>query len=154
MCVHWTIPCKWLLYSTCVMLSSVWSFPASLSVDGAEDGVGQLARTLQSCLELSEPVQQIQLVKKVGFESGVWYNKKNECVVCCDMYYYGSASTRTVVCLLCTRQGPSWSHWQETSLMELVWTPVFTPCVWSTPPCGPRTPYNEPLPGNRKHFYY
>ncbi|TMS04583.1 Thyroid adenoma-associated protein [Larimichthys crocea] len=39
---------------------------ASLSVDGAEDGVRQLAHTLQSCLELTEPVQQIQLVKKAG----------------------------------------------------------------------------------------
>ncbi|XP_034407358.1 thyroid adenoma-associated protein [Cyclopterus lumpus] len=36
----------------------------SLSVDGGEDGVWQVAQTLQSCLELSEPVQQIQLVKK------------------------------------------------------------------------------------------
>lgn len=42
-------------------------FPASLSVDDKEDEVKQLARTLQSCLELTEPVQQIQLVKKVGF---------------------------------------------------------------------------------------
>lgn len=40
-------------------------FPASLSVDGGEDGVRQVAQTLQSCLELTEPVQQIQLVKKV-----------------------------------------------------------------------------------------
>ncbi|KAI3362945.1 hypothetical protein L3Q82_011619 [Scortum barcoo] len=39
---------------------------ASLSVDGGEDGVRQVARTLQSCLELTEPVQQIQLVKKAG----------------------------------------------------------------------------------------
>lgn len=39
---------------------------ASLSVDGGEDGVRQLAHTLQSCLELTEPVQQIQLVKKAG----------------------------------------------------------------------------------------
>uniref|UniRef100_UPI0037E7F30F thyroid adenoma-associated protein n=1 Tax=Semicossyphus pulcher TaxID=241346 RepID=UPI0037E7F30F len=39
---------------------------ASLSVDGGEDGVRQVARTLQSCLELSDPVQQIQLVKKAG----------------------------------------------------------------------------------------
>ncbi|XP_037321311.2 thyroid adenoma-associated protein [Pungitius pungitius] len=39
---------------------------ASLSVDGGQEGLGQLARTLQSCLELSEPVQQIQLVKKAG----------------------------------------------------------------------------------------
>lgn len=30
-----------------------------------EDGVRQVAHTLQSCLELTEPVQQIQLVKKV-----------------------------------------------------------------------------------------
>lgn len=40
-------------------------FPASLSVDGGDDGVRQVAQTLQSCLELTEPVQQIQLVKKV-----------------------------------------------------------------------------------------
>ncbi|XP_072247562.1 thyroid adenoma-associated protein [Leuresthes tenuis] len=39
---------------------------ASLSVDGGEDGVRQVARTLQSCLELTEPVQQIQLIKKAG----------------------------------------------------------------------------------------
>ncbi|XP_031732003.1 thyroid adenoma-associated protein [Anarrhichthys ocellatus] len=39
---------------------------ASLSVDGGEDGVRQVAQTLQTCLELSEPVQQIQLVKKAG----------------------------------------------------------------------------------------
>lgn len=36
-------------------------------MSGGEDGVGQLAHTLQSCLELTEPVQQIQLVKKVCF---------------------------------------------------------------------------------------
>lgn len=43
------------------------SFLASLSADGEEeeDGVKQLARTLQACLGLTEPVQQIQLVKKV-----------------------------------------------------------------------------------------
>ncbi|XP_037638453.1 thyroid adenoma-associated protein [Sebastes umbrosus] len=39
---------------------------ASLSVDGGEDGARQVAQTLQSCLELTEPVQQIQLVKKAG----------------------------------------------------------------------------------------
>ncbi|XP_029306193.1 thyroid adenoma-associated protein [Cottoperca gobio] len=39
---------------------------ASLSVDGGEDEIRQVARTLQSCLELTEPVQQIQLVKKAG----------------------------------------------------------------------------------------
>ncbi|CAJ1066908.1 thyroid adenoma-associated protein [Xyrichtys novacula] len=39
---------------------------ASLSVDGGEDGVRHVARTLQSCLELTDPVQQIQLVKKAG----------------------------------------------------------------------------------------
>ncbi|KAM7385101.1 hypothetical protein PAMP_001198 [Pampus punctatissimus] len=39
---------------------------ASLSVDGGENGVRQVAQTLQSCLELTEPVQQIQLVKKAG----------------------------------------------------------------------------------------
>ncbi|XP_029030898.1 thyroid adenoma-associated protein [Betta splendens] len=38
----------------------------SLSVNGEEDGVRQVAQTLQSCLELAEPVQQIQLVKKAG----------------------------------------------------------------------------------------
>ncbi|XP_068423389.1 thyroid adenoma-associated protein [Clinocottus analis] len=42
------------------------SLIVSLSVDGGEDGVRQVAQTLQSCLELSEPVQQIQLVKKAG----------------------------------------------------------------------------------------
>ncbi|XP_040906443.1 thyroid adenoma-associated protein [Toxotes jaculatrix] len=39
---------------------------ASLSVDGEDDGVRHVAQTLQSCLELTEPVQQIQLVKKAG----------------------------------------------------------------------------------------
>ncbi|XP_047459692.1 thyroid adenoma-associated protein [Mugil cephalus] len=39
---------------------------ASLSVDGCEDEVSQVAQTLQSCLEQTEPVQQIQLVKKAG----------------------------------------------------------------------------------------
>uniref|UniRef100_A0A8D3AXT7 tRNA (32-2'-O)-methyltransferase regulator THADA n=1 Tax=Scophthalmus maximus TaxID=52904 RepID=A0A8D3AXT7_SCOMX len=39
---------------------------ASLSVDGGGDVVGQVAQTLHSCLELSDPVQQIQLVKKAG----------------------------------------------------------------------------------------
>uniref|UniRef100_A0A3Q2TPU4 tRNA (32-2'-O)-methyltransferase regulator THADA n=1 Tax=Fundulus heteroclitus TaxID=8078 RepID=A0A3Q2TPU4_FUNHE len=39
---------------------------ASLSVDGGADGVKQLAQTLQSCLELTDPVQQIQLIKKAG----------------------------------------------------------------------------------------
>ncbi|KAK5853649.1 hypothetical protein PBY51_014784 [Eleginops maclovinus] len=39
---------------------------ASLSVGGEEDGVRELAQTLQSCLELTEPVQQIQLFKKAG----------------------------------------------------------------------------------------
>lgn len=40
--------------------------PASLSVGDEEDGVRQLARTLQSCLELTEAVQQIRLVEQVG----------------------------------------------------------------------------------------
>ncbi|XP_034537474.1 thyroid adenoma-associated protein [Notolabrus celidotus] len=39
---------------------------ASLSVDGGEDGVRHVAQTLQSCLELTDPVQQIQLIKKAG----------------------------------------------------------------------------------------
>ncbi|KAM9847598.1 thyroid adenoma-associated protein [Aulostomus maculatus] len=39
---------------------------ASLSVDGGEDGVRKVAQTLRSCLELTDPVQQIQLVKKAG----------------------------------------------------------------------------------------
>ncbi|KAK2823947.1 hypothetical protein Q5P01_021122 [Channa striata] len=38
----------------------------SLSVDGEKHGVRQVAQTLQSCLELAEPMQQIQLVKKAG----------------------------------------------------------------------------------------
>lgn len=38
----------------------------SLSVVDDEDTeVGQLAHTLQACLELKEPVQQVKLVKKV-----------------------------------------------------------------------------------------
>ncbi|XP_071780883.2 thyroid adenoma-associated protein [Centroberyx gerrardi] len=39
---------------------------ASLSVDGGDDGVRLVAQTLQACLDLTEPVQQIQLVKKAG----------------------------------------------------------------------------------------
>ncbi|XP_072293704.1 thyroid adenoma-associated protein [Eucyclogobius newberryi] len=39
---------------------------ASLSINGAEDGVQSLAQTLRSCLELEDPVQQIQLVKTAG----------------------------------------------------------------------------------------
>nr|XP_061818983.1 thyroid adenoma-associated protein isoform X1 [Nerophis lumbriciformis] len=39
---------------------------ASLSVDEGQDGVRQLANTLQSCLKLKEPVLQIQLVKRAG----------------------------------------------------------------------------------------
>ncbi|XP_033835592.1 thyroid adenoma-associated protein [Periophthalmus magnuspinnatus] len=39
---------------------------ASLSIDGGENGVQNLAKTLQSCLELTDPVQQIQLVKTAG----------------------------------------------------------------------------------------
>nr|XP_020479792.1 thyroid adenoma-associated protein isoform X2 [Monopterus albus] len=38
----------------------------SLSVDDGDDGIRELAQTLQSCLKLAEPVQQIQLVKKAG----------------------------------------------------------------------------------------
>lgn len=43
-----------------------WFFLESLSVNGRDDGVRQVAQTLQSCLELADPVQQIQLVKKVS----------------------------------------------------------------------------------------
>ncbi|KAK7901513.1 hypothetical protein WMY93_018282 [Mugilogobius chulae] len=39
---------------------------ASLSIDEGENEVQSLAQTLQSCLELTDPVQQIQLVKKAG----------------------------------------------------------------------------------------
>uniref|UniRef100_A0AAV2JLB0 tRNA (32-2'-O)-methyltransferase regulator THADA n=1 Tax=Knipowitschia caucasica TaxID=637954 RepID=A0AAV2JLB0_KNICA len=39
---------------------------ASLSIDGGEGEVQNLAHTLQSCLELTDPVQQIQLVRKAG----------------------------------------------------------------------------------------
>ncbi|XP_015229151.1 PREDICTED: thyroid adenoma-associated protein isoform X1 [Cyprinodon variegatus] len=39
---------------------------ASLSVDGGTERVKQLSHTLQSCLELTDPVQQIQLIKKAG----------------------------------------------------------------------------------------
>ncbi|XP_061601680.1 thyroid adenoma-associated protein isoform X2 [Cololabis saira] len=38
---------------------------ASLSIDG-EDEARQVAQTLRSCLQLTDPVQQIQLVKKAG----------------------------------------------------------------------------------------
>lgn len=70
-----------------------WSFLASLSVNGGEDGVGQIAQTLQSCLELTEPVQQIQLVKKVKgiiiiivvIKIALCNNKINVCGVICIM---------------------------------------------------------------------
>ncbi|XP_053731279.1 thyroid adenoma-associated protein isoform X2 [Synchiropus splendidus] len=39
---------------------------ASLSVDGEEDEVKKIARTLQTCLELDEPVKLVKLVKKAG----------------------------------------------------------------------------------------
>ncbi|XP_041722121.2 thyroid adenoma-associated protein [Coregonus clupeaformis] len=39
---------------------------ASLSVDGGDEVIRQLAQTLQDCLALTDPVQQIQLVKKAG----------------------------------------------------------------------------------------
>ncbi|XP_017296045.1 thyroid adenoma-associated protein isoform X2 [Kryptolebias marmoratus] len=39
---------------------------ACLSVDEGEDGVRQLAWTLRSCLELTDSVQQIQLIKKAA----------------------------------------------------------------------------------------
>ncbi|XP_076016993.1 thyroid adenoma-associated protein [Genypterus blacodes] len=39
---------------------------ASLSLDDGLDGVREVAETLQACLKLKEPVQQIQLVKKAG----------------------------------------------------------------------------------------
>ncbi|KAM6915988.1 thyroid adenoma-associated protein [Xenentodon cancila] len=38
---------------------------ASLSMDG-EDEAGQVAQTLRSCLQLTDPVQQIHLIKKAG----------------------------------------------------------------------------------------
>ncbi|XP_026211398.1 thyroid adenoma-associated protein [Anabas testudineus] len=38
----------------------------SLSVNDGEDGIRQVAQTLQSFLESADPVQQIQLVKKAG----------------------------------------------------------------------------------------
>ncbi|XP_008428609.1 thyroid adenoma-associated protein [Poecilia reticulata] len=39
---------------------------ASLSVDGGADGVTHLAQTLQTCLQLTDAVQQIQLIQKAG----------------------------------------------------------------------------------------
>ncbi|XP_043991776.1 thyroid adenoma-associated protein isoform X2 [Gambusia affinis] len=39
---------------------------ASLSVDVDADGVKHLAQTLQTCLQLTDAVQQIQLIKKAG----------------------------------------------------------------------------------------
>uniref|UniRef100_A0A8C5DWK7 tRNA (32-2'-O)-methyltransferase regulator THADA n=1 Tax=Gouania willdenowi TaxID=441366 RepID=A0A8C5DWK7_GOUWI len=39
---------------------------ASLSIDGGGDGVRLVARTLQTLLRLTDPVQQIQLIKQVG----------------------------------------------------------------------------------------
>ncbi|KAL0964358.1 hypothetical protein UPYG_G00322790 [Umbra pygmaea] len=39
---------------------------ASLAVGGGDEGTRQLAQTLRNCLALTDPVQQIQLVKKAG----------------------------------------------------------------------------------------
>lgn len=40
--------------------------PERLSVADGEAAVRQLAQTLQACVELKDPVQQVKLVKKVG----------------------------------------------------------------------------------------
>lgn len=80
-------------------------------MDGGEDGVRQVAQTLQSCLELTEPVQQIQLVKKVGFGRNVRYKKKFVTTrLVCVSTMSATAHYVTVVCPYCTRQGPSWRH--------------------------------------------
>ncbi|KAM3863138.1 thyroid adenoma-associated protein [Diretmus argenteus] len=51
---------------------------ASLSVDGEDDEVRQVAQTLQACLELTEPVQQIQQVKKLGSQLEVLREEQQE----------------------------------------------------------------------------
>lgn len=40
--------------------------PECLSVADGEAAVSQLAQTLQACIELNDPVQQVKLIKKVG----------------------------------------------------------------------------------------
>lgn len=40
--------------------------PECLSVADGEAAVSQLAQTLQTCVELKDPVQQVKLIKKVG----------------------------------------------------------------------------------------
>lgn len=57
--------CSW-MFLVFVTVLHVCSTSESLSVDDGEDGVREVAQTLQSCLEQAEPVQQIQLVKKVS----------------------------------------------------------------------------------------
>lgn len=44
--------------------------PERLSVADGEAAVKQLAQTLQACVELKDPVQQVKLVKKVGLAAG------------------------------------------------------------------------------------
>lgn len=48
-------------------------FSVSLSVDGGDEWIRQLAQTLQDCLALTDPMQQIQLVKKVCVHSPSHY---------------------------------------------------------------------------------
>lgn len=60
------------MVNVCVSFCVFVLCSASLSLDEGEDGVRQVAKTLQACLELKEPVQQIQLVKKVGMEQKIY----------------------------------------------------------------------------------
>ena len=53
-------------------------FSASLSVGGGDEKISQVAQTLQEFLMLTDPVQQIQLVKKVRSE--LW------ACICIDVY--------------------------------------------------------------------
>lgn len=46
----------------------MWTFffIASLCISGGDEEAGQVAQSLQSFLQLTDPVQQVQLIKKVG----------------------------------------------------------------------------------------
>lgn len=53
--------------------------PECLSVCDGEAAVSQLAQTLQACVALKDPVQQVKLIKKVGLVASVNFRAKNVC---------------------------------------------------------------------------
>lgn len=64
--IHYLNP----LFSSCVP-------PERLSVADGEAAVKQLAQTLQACVELKDPVQQVKLVKKVGLAASAEVQSEN-----------------------------------------------------------------------------